>query len=218
MMDMRVEPDTLVAEPPSPPVSVVADYCNQRSGDTVTEEKPKIDEWTACLMQIQSDRDKEAFVRLFRHFAPRAKAYLMKSGASASLAEETTQEAMAQVWHKADRFDPAKASAATWIFTILRNKQIDAIRKTKRPEPEDLPWGNEAPRDPEEIVETSQQENRLRQAVRALPQKQRIIVEKAFFSHLSHSEIAEVTGLPLGTIKSRIRLALDRLRHELKDA
>lgn len=178
-----------------------------------TETTP--DPWTKCLLSIQTDRDPEQFARLFNHFAPRVKGFLIKSGASENLAEDTAQEAMALVWRKAHLFDPTRASAATWIFTIVRNKQIDTIRKQRRPEPEDIPWGQEAPPDAAEIFETSEEETRVRQAVRQLPERQREIVEKAYFGDLSHSEIAEVTGLPLGTIKSRIRLALDRLRHEL---
>jgi RNA polymerase sigma-70 factor (ECF subfamily) len=144
-------------------------------------------EWVGHVRRIQTDRDQSAFAELFRHFAPRVKAFLLKSGAGDTLAEEVTQEVMATLWHKAHLFDPSRASVATWIFTIARNRKIDAIRKTRRPEPEDLPWG---------------------------PVSE--LVEKAYFGELSHSEIAAETGLPLGTIKSRIRLALERLRYEMR--
>ena len=126
------------------------------------------------------------------------------------------QEAMATVWRKADLFDPSKASAATWIFRIARNKQLDAIRKLQRPEPEDLPWRDTEELDPAEEVGLVQEQERLRKAVETLPPKQREMIERAYYGELSHSEIADVTRLPLGTIKSRIRLALQRLRHELK--
>ena len=181
----------------------------------VSKDVPKADQWTLCLLKVKSDRDAEQFARLFGHFAPRVKGFLMKSGASEALADETTQEAMALVWRKSDQFDPARASAATWIFTIVRNKQIDAIRKQRRPEPEELPWGMDAPPDAAEIVEVSQEEERLRMAVKELPARQREIIEKAYFGELTHTQISDVTGLPLGTIKSRIRLGLERLRHEL---
>ena len=94
--------------------------------------------WLEAVERVRVDRDQQAFVTLFRHFAPRVKAFLMKSGASESLAEECTQEVMATLWHKAHLFDPARASVATWIFTIARNRKIDALRKQRRPEPEDL--------------------------------------------------------------------------------
>lgn len=140
----------------------------------------------------------------------------MKSGASESLAEECTQEAMAVLWHKSHLFDPTRASVSTWVFTIARNKKIDVLRKQQRPEPEDLPWGPEAEPDQADVIVLQEESERLSKALAALPDKQRDLVEKAYFGDMSHSEIATVTGLPLGTIKSRIRLALERLRHEMK--
>ncbi len=172
--------------------------------------------WAECLLRIRDNEDKAAFAALFRHFAPRVKAFLMRSGADASLAEECTQEVMATLWQKAHLFDPARASAATWIFTIARNRKIDALRRVRRPEPEDLPWGPEADPDQEAALSMQQESRKLEVAVAALPAKQRELIEKAYFGDLSHSEIAAETGLPLGTIKSRIRLALDRLRHAMK--
>ena len=139
----------------------------------------------------------------------------MKSGAAESLAEECTQDVMATLWTKAHMFDPSRASASTWVFTIARNKKIDAIRKMRRPEPEDLSWGPEAEPDQEDVMSMRQEGDRLIKAIKALPEKQRDLIERAYFKDLSHSEIAEATGLPLGTIKSRIRLALDRLRHAM---
>ena len=173
-------------------------------------------EWVGHVRRIQMDRDQSAFAELFRHFAPRVKAFLLKSGASETLAEEVTQEVMATLWHKAHLFDPSRASVATWIFTIARNRKIDVIRKTRRPEPEDLPWGPESEPDQEEALALQQEQDKLGEALRRLPEKQRELVEKAYFGELSHSEIAAQTGLPLGTIKSRIRLALERLRYEMR--
>ena len=172
-------------------------------------------EWVAQLEAVRDNADQQAFGLLFRHFAPRVKAFLMKSGAGPELAEEITQEVMATLWRKAHMFDPAKASVSTWIFTIARNRKIDLLRKQKRPEPEDLPWGPEAEPDQEDILALSQETEQLGEALAKLPEKQRHLIEKAYFGELSHSEIAEQTGLPLGTIKSRIRLALDRLRHAM---
>ena len=140
----------------------------------------------------------------------------MKSGTDNAMAEECVQEVMATVWHMAHLFDPTRASAATWIFTIARNKKIDALRKQKRPEPEDLGWGPEHEPDQEDVIGLQQETERLGQAIANLPTKQRQLLERAYFSDMSHSEIAAATGLPLGTIKSRIRLALDRLRHAMK--
>jgi len=171
--------------------------------------------YVAHMERIRAHRDQAAFAELFRYFAPRVKAFLMKSGAGEALAEECTQEVMATLWHKAELFDPSRASVATWIFTIARNRKIDALRKQRRPEPEELTWGPEAEPAQDDIVALQQESEQLREAIAALPAKQRELIERAYFGDLSHSEIAAETGLPLGTIKSRIRLALDRLRHAM---
>ncbi|WP_332870151.1 sigma-70 family RNA polymerase sigma factor [Roseovarius salinarum] len=182
-----------------------------------TEDKDETNEdWVACIARIRDHQDRAAFAVLFQHFAPRVKAFLMRSGTDAALAEECAQDVMATLWQKAHLFDPARASAATWIFTIARNRKIDALRKQQRPEPEDLPWGPEAEPDQADALALQQETAQLGAAIAALPDKQRVLIEKAYFGDLSHSEIADETGLPLGTIKSRIRLALDRLRHAMK--
>jgi RNA polymerase sigma-70 factor (ECF subfamily) len=172
-------------------------------------------DWAGLMIQVRDRQDRAAFAALFRHFAPRVKAFLMKSGAGASLAEECAQEVMATLWQKAHLFDPARASVATWVFTIARNKRIDALRKARRAEPEELDWGPEPEPDQAEAMETQEETDRLGRALAALPEKQRALIERAFYGDLSHSEIAAETGLPLGTIKSRIRLALDKLRHHM---
>ncbi len=174
-------------------------------------------QWIACVQRIRDAQDEAAFSKLFQHFAPRVKGYLLKSGADNSLAEECVQDVMATVWRKAGQYDPSRASVSTWIFTIARNRQIDVLRKQARPQPEDLPWGPEAEPDQVDVLAIQQDSARLVDALSALPNNQREMIEKAYFGDLSHSEIAEVTGLPLGTIKSRIRMALDRLRQALKD-
>lgn len=173
------------------------------------------DEWATLILRVRDQQDKAAFEVLFRHFAPRIKGFLIKSGAGASLAEECAQDVMATLWQKAHLFDPTRASAATWVFTIARNRRIDALRKSRRPEPQDLPWGPEAEPDQHDILELNQETERLGEALALLPEKQRELIERAYFGDLSHSEIAAETGLPLGTIKSRIRLALERLRHKM---
>jgi RNA polymerase sigma-70 factor (ECF subfamily) len=104
---------------------------------------------------------------------------------------------------------------ATWVFTIARNRRIDAFRKSRRPEPEDLTWGPEAEPDQADALALAQETRRLADALTKLPEKQRVLIERAYYGDLSHSEIADETGLPLGTIKSRIRLALERLRHHM---
>ena len=193
-----------------PRIKVVA----KQQVDTMTEDVPE--DWEAQLIAIRDKQDQAAFARLFQHFAPRVKGYLIKSGAAPDMAEECAQDVMATLWRKAHLFDPSRASAATWIFTIARNRQIDMIRRARRPEPEDLPWGPEDEGDAGEALALRQESARLGKAIEELPEAQRDIIKRAYFGDLSHSEIAEETGLPLGTIKSRLRLALDRLRHQMK--
>ncbi|MFZ0099290.1 MAG: sigma-70 family RNA polymerase sigma factor [Gemmobacter sp.] len=171
--------------------------------------------WTALLLAVRDRQDKAAFAALFRHFAPRVKGFLMKSGMSAALAEECAQDVLATLWQKSHLFDPTRASVATWVFTIARNRRIDAARRAARPEPEDLPWGPEAEPDQQETLEMAQETERLGAALARLPEAQRALIEKAYFGELTHTEIAAETGLPMGTIKSRIRLALDKLRAQL---
>jgi RNA polymerase sigma-70 factor (ECF subfamily) len=172
-------------------------------------------DWPGLMVRVRDRRDREAFAALFRHFAPRIKGFLMKSGASATLAEECAQDVMATLWQKAHLFDPTRASVATWVFTIARNRRIDALRRARRAEPEDLPWGPEPEPDQAEVMEAQQETAQLGRALASLPEPQRALIERAFYGDLSHSEIAAETGLPLGTIKSRIRLALEKLRQQM---
>jgi RNA polymerase sigma factor (sigma-70 family) len=191
------------------------DSGNVENTKIVSLKNKNINVWAEFIRKIEINKDVSAFEEIFNHFAPRVKAFLMKSGADPQMAEECTQEVLATVWRKAHLFDPSRAGASTWIFTIARNKKIDAIRKQNRPEPEQLYPEQDYEPDQEAVVELQQETERLVTALGELPEKQRILVEKAYLGELSHSEIAEITGLPLGTIKSRIRLALEKLRHAM---
>lgn len=182
----------------------------------VSIEQTKRQLWVAHVIRIRDAQDKAAFAEIYQHFAPRVKGFLIKSGADSATAEECAQEVMVTLWNKAHLFDPSRASVATWIFTIARNKRIDMLRKQRRPEPEDLTWGPAEEPDQADVLALQQESEQLGAALHALPDAQRTLIEKAYFGDLSHSEIATQTGLPLGTIKSRIRLALDRLRHSMK--
>ena len=187
----------------------------QGIGQARVSEKADETDWAALMVAVRDRQDKAAFAALFQHFAPRVKGFLMKSGTEAGLAEECAQEVMATLWTKAQLYDPARASVATWVFTIARNRRIDIARKARRPEPEALDWGPDSEPDQADLYETAQETARLTAALSDLPEKQRALIQRAFYGDLSHSEIAAETGLPLGTIKSRIRLALDRLRQKM---
>lgn len=173
--------------------------------------------WARQLQAVGARRDREAFGRLFRNYAPRLKAFLIRSGLAPGSAEDCMQDVMVTLWRKAHLYDPSRATVTTWLFTIARNRRIDLARRAARPEPELLPWGPEPEPDGAEAVALREDTRRLREAVKQLPPKQRDLVERAFYGDLSHSEIAAETGLPLGTIKSRIRLAIERLRGSLGD-
>lgn len=168
---------------------------------------------------IAGTQDKTAFRQLFDHFAPRLKSYLLRLGADPAMAEDVAQEAMVIVWRKAASFDRRQAGASTWIFTIARNKRIDRLRRERRPEldPDDPGLVPAAEPAPDRQLQDDEARTRIAAAMRALPDEQADLVRRAFFDDESHSRIAEERGLPLGTVKSRIRLALTRLRHEMKD-
>lgn len=187
----------------------------QGIGQARVSETASETDWAALMVAVRDRQDKAAFAALFQHFAPRVKGFLMKSGTEAGLAEECAQEVMATLWTKAQLYDPARASVATWVFTIARNRRIDVARKARRPEPEALDWGPDIEPDQADLYEAAQETARLTAALSDLPEKQRALIQRAFYGELSHSEIAAETGLPLGTIKSRIRLALDRLRQKM---
>jgi RNA polymerase sigma-70 factor (ECF subfamily) len=161
--------------------------------------------------------DKAAFAQLFRTFAPKIKGYLVKLGAG-SQAEELTQEVMLTMWRKAATFDRRQASVSTWLFTIARNRRIDAIRKERRPEldPEDPMLVPDAPPAPDEQLLARDREARVAEAIKTLPPEQSELLRQAFFLAKSHSEIAAEMNLPLGTVKSRLRLAFGRMRKVLE--
>lgn len=212
MLDARDAVMTEQALQPVPSGMVKAGSRQKKDGSLATTDDT---DWAHLLVRVRDHQDRAAFAQLFRHFAPRVKAFLMKSGAGAALAEECAQDVMATLWQKAHLFDPSRASVATWVYTIARNRRIDALRKARRAEPEELDWGPEPEPDQAEVMEAQQETERLGRALAALPAPQRTLIERAFYGDLSHSEIAAETGLPLGTIKSRIRLALDKLRHQM---
>ncbi len=175
-------------------------------------------DWSALMIRVRDDRDRAAFAALFQQYAPRVKFFLMKAGSTASVAEDCAQDVMAVVWQKAAQFDPARASVATWIFTIARNRRIDIARRDRRPEPEDLDWFGEDEPDQADVYAAAEESRLLTRALADLPEKQRTLIQRAYYGDLTHSEIAAETGLPLGTIKSRIRLALDKLRTKLNES
>jgi RNA polymerase sigma factor (sigma-70 family) len=172
-------------------------------------------DWVAA---VASERDRAAFARLFDHFAPRINAYLLRLGTDSGTAEEVTQEVMVTLWRKAELFDRTKSSVGTWLFRIARNRRIDLVRRDRFEEVDDdasaVP--DDAP-GPDQILDASRYETIVRGVMTMLPDEQLSLVRLAFFDGLSHSQIADETGLPLGTVKSRIRLAFARMKRALEE-
>ena len=176
----------------------------------------KISEQTKHLLAVRDRHDKDAFAALFDHFAPRLKGFFMRSGCSAAFAEEIVQDVMLTLWHKSAQFDPHRAQASAWIYKIARNRHIDLLRKSSRPLPEEYESEMRTEPDTTQILSLQQEAEQLREALKKLNREQRQVIERAYLGELTHREISASTGLPLGTVKSRIRLGLERLRHELK--
>jgi RNA polymerase sigma-70 factor (ECF subfamily) len=172
----------------------------------------------ACIVRIAERGDRDAFSHLFNHFAPRVKSYLMRLGTGSEAAEELAQETLLTVWRRAAAFDPDRAAASTWIFTIARNLRIDLSRREGRAPPtDDTSAIGEAPASPEEALSALEDKTRIGIAVASLPREQAQVISLAFFADKAHSEIAGELGLPLGTVKSRLRLAMARLRGALAE-
>jgi len=185
----------------------------------VTERREIAVDWAGVIGQIALRGDRDAFRKLFDFFVPRIKSYLMRTGSAEAEADEIAQEVMIVLWRKADTFDPATSGAVAWIFTIARNLRIDAVRKGRRTER--VLQNIEAEYRPEPIEGTdvafsrNQEAGHVEHALRRLPAQQSEIIRLSFLEERPHSEIAALLGIPLGTVKSRIRLAMNRLRELL---
>jgi RNA polymerase sigma-70 factor (ECF subfamily) len=187
---------------------------------TLSPQKSTPDQWQQNLIKIGKNQDRRAFSELFAHFAPKIKAFALSNPYSnnpAQFADELTQEVMIKIWNKADNYNPSVAGASTWIFTIARNCRIDLIRKNNR---------HNYPLDSDELLEiededalmpfqAAQQQNYerdIRQYLDQLPHEQAQIIAKVYLEGKSHNEVASDLDLPLGTVKSRVRLALTKLK------
>lgn len=188
---------------------------------------PTNDELNEWMRAVAERADRQAFAALFKHFAPRLKGYLAKSGCAGDLAEDLTQEAMVLLWRRASTFDPARAALSTWLFTIVRNVRIDHHRRRQvtadsHADSVDVWEGDLQELDeampPEELVFAAQRERNVHQALARLPEDQALVVKLSFFEEHPHARIAEKLGIPLGTVKSRIRLAVAHLRRILDES
>jgi RNA polymerase sigma factor (sigma-70 family) len=186
--------------------------------NVIVLDRPAGDVWTQRLLRVAELRDRDAYAELFRHFAPRIKSFALASPGMSSnaLAEELVQDVMLKVWNRAETFDAAKSSATTWIYTLARNSRIDLLRRRMRLHEEvdvDQLWdiGGDADALEKEAVQR-RAERDVKASLDALSPEQRQIIAKVYMEGKSHSEAAEELNLPLGTVKSRVRLALSKLK------
>ncbi len=183
------------------------------------EARERAARFAACIRAVATSGDRAAFEALYLYFAPRIKAYMRRVERSDAAAEELAQETMLQVWRKSALFDPARAGASTWIFTIARNLRIDRLRREIRPEfdPSDPLLVPEPAEDADVQLSREEEAVQVRRALDQLQPEQARLVKLSFFEGQSHAEIARSVGLPLGTVKSRIRLAVAKIRQALKE-
>ncbi|WP_415888547.1 sigma-70 family RNA polymerase sigma factor [Neptuniibacter sp. SY11_33] len=173
-------------------------------------------DWSSLLMSLGETKEKSLFVQLFKHFAPKIKAYIIRLGLVESTAEELMQETMASVWRKAHMYQKSKAAASTWIFTLARNQSIDWMRKQKYPEYSLDEWHEEADESQDTCADVVMSA-RMQASIDKLPELQAQAIYMSFYEGRSHSEIADRLGIPLGSVKSRIRLASEKLRVMWRD-
>jgi len=173
------------------------------------------DDLTLCVELIGKNQDKLAFNSIFKYFAPRLKSFLVKAGSTDTQAEEVIQEVMIAVWTKSSTYDSNKSSVSTWIYTIARNKRIDKIRKEKRHYLSESDEGLEipVPSTQEKEIFTAQVSNSLKKYMSNLPEEQSKLLKLSYFYNKTHADISAELKIPLGTVKSRIRLALTKMRH-----
>lgn len=183
--------------------------------------QPKIrdDNWSELLIKVAENRDKNAFAGFFQHFAPILKGYFLgKSGSSMSpaMADELIQEVMLKVWQKADKFDASKSAASTWVFTLARNTRIDLIRRQAKHQLEVLDtddvWPDDEEDSPVALLQKNRDEQQIHRAIKQLPLEQEQVVRSIYLDGKTHMAVADELQLPLGTVKSRLRLALGRMR------
>ncbi|WP_137151698.1 sigma-70 family RNA polymerase sigma factor [Devosia sp. FKR38] len=177
------------------------------------------DDFSSLLLRVAEQRDKAALAALFNHFGPRIKSMMLKLGSSEALAEDLVQETFVSIWRKAAMYSQQRGAASTWIFTIARNLRIDQLRRQSNKPYEDLDnleMASDAPLG-SSLVEQNQIIARVTLALKALPVEQQEVVRLSFIHDMPHAQIAESIGIPLGTVKSRLRLAYERLRPMLED-
>jgi RNA polymerase sigma-70 factor (ECF subfamily) len=180
------------------------------------------DDWSQLLTIVGQTQDRQAFARVFEHYAPLVKGFCLSKpvpNQPPNLAEELVQETMFKVWTKAPYFNPTKAAASTWVYTIARNSRIDYLRRANKIKADisaDDLWAVSEEPEPYTYLEQDKTSITVNEAITHLPEEQSDVVRQIFMEGRSHSEVSAATGIPLGTVKSRSRLAMKRLRNILQ--
>jgi len=179
---------------------------------TVWEAAFSVTDWSDCIVAIAKRRDRQQFALLFAHFGPRLKSFFLRLGVPPGVAEDLVQDTMLMVWRKADRFDPKRAAASTWIFAVGRNLRIDLKRRERDPGLLAELYDGMEEAAPGDHMLAAERDRRIRAALTALPAEQADVIRLSFFEDRPHGQIADQLKIPLGTVKSRVRLAMARLR------
>lgn len=188
----------------------------QKRSNTLNLPLHRDDQWSELLERIAKEQCRKAFAEFFKHFSPLLKGFLIKgSRLNQAQAEELVQEVMIKVWRRANQFDATRSSASTWLYTIARNSRIDWLRKQSNAETEELVaddlYEDETSETPFSLLQHQRQHSTVHDALAGLPDEQALVLRKVYMEGLSHSEVSEALELPLGTVKSRVRLALKKL-------
>lgn len=210
------------ASRPGGPIASIAPGARHLTLVSPSAERPAAPadpDWSVELLRVAESQDRAAFGRLFQHFAPRLKSWLLRTGSTDEQAEELAQEAMVNVWRKAGLFNPAQAAVSTWIFTIARNLRVDAARRRQLDGAgeESFEFDLLAAEQPGsgEMLDAARLAQRVRDALQQLPPEQAQVLRLSFYDDEPHARIAAGLGIPLGTVKSRMRLAVQHLRRLL---
>lgn len=186
----------------------------------VAEASVTADDLKRLMVAVAQNCDRAAYGRLFQYFAPRLIGFMERSGAGATDAEEIAQDTMVTVWRKAELYDPRQAAVSTWVFTIARNLRVDLARRATRRRNGVAAMGEpdiELVDSAESYALAGEREAKVREALGKLSREQATVLRLSFFAEKPHAEIARQLGIPLGTVKSRVRLAMAKIRPLLEN-
>jgi len=199
-------------------LAIISTNKDLKGRSMATQQSQEAARYSSLLERVANNQDQAAFEAVFNHFAPLIKSFAVSSGLhyhGDHLPEELAQEVMMTIWRKAHLYDKKKAAASTWIFTIARNQRIDMLRRHNKYQNDidaDDIWDLESDTDLFSDIRESRIQNNVSEQLNSLPIDQKQIIAKVFLEDKSHQEVANELNLPLGTVKSRVRLAVQKLK------